>query len=267
MEKHKARLVAKVYAQEHGVDYEEVYALVARMDTVRMILALAAQNSWSVFQLDVKSAFLHGKLTENVYVGQPKGYEVKNEELKVYKVNKALYGLKQAPRARAWFSRIESYFLKEGFEKSDCEQTLFTKVSKQGKRLIISLYVDDLIYTGDDEGMMCEFKNSMMNEFDMSDLGKMRYFLGIEVMQFDGGIFISQRKYVLEVLRRFGMERSNSVQNPIIPGFKIFKDENGIEVNGSLYKQLVGSMMYLTATRPDIMYAVSLISRYMSKPT
>lgn len=265
VEKHKARLVAKGYAQEHGVDYEEVYAPVARMDTVRMVLALAAQNSWSVFQLDVKSAFLHGELTENVYVEQPKGYEVKNEELKVYKLNKALYGLKQAPRA--WFSRIESYFLKEGFEKSDSEQTLFTKVNKQGKHLIISLYVDDLIYTGDDEGMMCEFKNSMMNEFDMTDLGKMRYFLGIEVMQFDGGIFISQRKYVLEVLRRFGMEQSNSVQNPIIPGFKIFKDENGIEVNGSFYKQLVGSLMYLTATRPDIMYAVSLISRYMSKPT
>lgn len=265
VEKHKARLVAKGYAQEHGVDYEEVYAPVARMDTVRMILALAAQRGWTVFQLDVKSAFLHGELIEDVYVEQPRGYEMKNQEEKVYKLSKALYGLKQAPRA--WFSRIESYFKKEGFEKDESEQTLFTKINKQGKRLIISLYVDDLIYTGDDEVMMREFKDSMMKEFDMSDLGKMRYFLGIEVVQFDGGIFISQKKYVMEMLKKFGMEDSNSVQNPIIPGFKISKDENGVEVNGSFYKQLVGSMMYLTATRPDIMYAVSLLSRYMSTPT
>ena len=154
-----------------------------------------------------------------------------------------------------------------GFEKDASEQTLFTKTNEQGNTLIISLYVDDLIYTGSDETMMREFKESMMREFDMSDLGEMRYFLGLEVMQVDGGIFVSQKKYVNEVLRRFGMEESNSVLNPIIPGFKIHKDDDGVRVDESLYKQLVGSLMYLTATRPDVMYAVSLISRYMSKPT
>ena len=110
-----------------------------------------------------------------------------------------------------------------------------------------------------------------MNEFDMSDLGKMRYFLGIEVLQFGEGIFISQRKYAMEILERFGMERSNEVQNPITPGSKIFKDENGVDVDVTYYKQLVGSLvgslMYLTVTRPDIMFAVSLISRYIAKPT
>ncbi|XP_050890858.1 secreted RxLR effector protein 161 [Lathyrus oleraceus] len=114
---------------------------------------------------------------------------------------------------------------------------------------------------------MVEFKESMMKEFDMTDLGKMKYFLGIEVVQFDGGIFISQAKYVMEVLRSFGMEHSNFVENPMVPGFKISKDENGIEMDGSFFKQLIGSMMYLTATSPDIMYAVSLLSRYMSRPT
>lgn len=226
VDKYKARLVAKGYAQEYGVNYEEVYAHVARMDTDRMILALVAQRRWCVFQLDVKSTFLHGKLTENVYVEQPRGCEIKNEEHKVYKLNKALCRLKQAPRA--WFSRIESYFKKEGLGKEDSEQTLFTEVNKQGKHLIISLYVEDLIYTGDDENMMVEFKESMMKEFDMMDLGKMKYFLGIEVVQFDGGIFISREKYVMEVLRRFGMEHSNSVENTMVPGFKISKDENGI---------------------------------------
>ena len=231
IEKYKARLVAKGYAQEYGVDYEEVFAPVARMDTVRMILAFAAQKGWNIYQFDVKSAFLHGELTEDVYVEQPRGYEVKDEIHKVYKLNKALYGLKQAPRA--WFSRIESYFLREGFRKCDSEQTFFIKTNKLGKRLIISLYVDDLIYTGDDEAMICEFKDSMMNEFDMSDLGKMRYFLGIEVVQFGEGIFISQKKYALEILKRFGMESSNEVQNPITPGSKIFKDENGVEIDGT----------------------------------
>ena len=133
--------------------------------------------------------------------------------------------------------------------------------------MIISVYVDYLIYTGDDEDMINKFKSSMMKEFDMTDLGKMKYFLGIEVLQFGEGIFISQKRYAMEILRRFGMENSNEVHNPIVPGSKISKDEKGVEVDSILYKQMVGSMMYLTATRPDIMFAVSLISRYMSKPT
>ncbi|PRQ33949.1 putative RNA-directed DNA polymerase [Rosa chinensis] len=235
------------------------------MDTVRIILALAAHKSWKVYQLDVKSAFLHGELMEDVYVEQPKGFEKKEELNKVYKLRKALYGLKQAPRA--WFSRIEAYFLREGFEKCPSEQTLFVKTNNRGKLLIVSLYVDDLIYTGNDDAMMREFKDSMMKEFDMSDLGKMRYFLGLEVQQLQDGIFISQKKYAMDVLRRFGMEKSNAVLNPIVPGFKISKDESGIEVDGTFYKQLVGSLMYLTSTRPDLMYAVSLIARYMSQPT
>lgn len=265
VEKFKARLVAKGYVQRYGIDYAEVFAPVARMDTVRIILALAAQKEWKVYQLDVKSAFLHGELMEDVYVDQPRGFEKEEEPNKVYKLRKALYGLKQAPRP--WFSRIEAYFLREGFEKSSSEQTLFVKISTRGKLLIVSLYVDDLIYTGNDESMMGDFKKSMMNEFDMTDLGKMRYFLGIEVQQLESGIFISQKKYAGDVLRRFRMEECNAVSNPIVPGVKITKDENGVVVDSTIYKQLVGSLIYLTSTRPDLMYIVSLISRYMSQPT
>jgi len=134
VDKLKARLVAKGYAQQHGVDYTEVFALVARMDTVRMIIALAAQRSWLIYQLDVKFAFLHGELSEDLFVGQPKGYEQKGNEHKVYKLHKALYGLKQAPRA--WFSRIEAYFTHEGFQKCISEQTLFLKQTSGGKILI-----------------------------------------------------------------------------------------------------------------------------------
>ena len=262
--KYKARLVAKGYSQEHGIDYTEVYAPVARMDTIRTILAIAAHRSWEVHQLDVKSAFLHGVLSEEVYVQQPKGYEVLGEEDKVYKLHKALYGLKQAPRA--WFSRIEEYFVKNGFEKSQNEETLFLK-TENGDTLIVSIYVDDLIYTGSSLKMMDEFKKSMQREFDMTELGKMRYFLGFEVLQTSSGIHICQSKYALEILRRFDMENCNSVRNPMVPGSKIDADDGEERVDETFYKQIIGSLMYITNTRPDLQFSVSLLSRFMSKPT
>lgn len=262
--KHKARLVAKGYSQELGIDFTEAYAPVARMDTIRTILATAAQREWVIYQLDVKSAFLHGVQHEDVYIQQPKGYEVEGEEDKVYKLHKALYGLRQAPRA--WFSRIEEHFIKEGFMKSPNEETLFLKENDQGNILIVSLYVDDLIYTGDYESMMKEFKLSMQQEFDMTDLGRMKYFLRIEVSQTTTGLHVSQAKYALEVLRRFDMEECNPFSNPMVPGSKLCIDEGGEPADETLYKQIVGSLMYITNTRPDLQYAVSMISRYMSKP-
>lgn len=265
VDKLKARLVAKGYAQKHGMDYTEVFAPVARMDTVRMIIAVAAQRSWSIYQLNVKSAYLHGELNEDVFVEQPRGYEQKGGEHKVYKLHKALYGLKQAPRA--WFSRIEAHFTHEGFQKCISEHTLFVKQNSGGKILIVSVYVDDLIYTGDDEQMMLEFKESMMKVFDMTDLGKMRFFLGIEVLQMDDGIYVCQRKYAQEILKRFGMEECNAVKNPIVPGFKIDKNEGGVKVDETYYKQIVGSLMYITTTRPDLMFIVSFIGRFMARPT
>lgn len=265
VEKHKARLVAKGYSQQFGVDFTEVFAPVARWDTIRTILALAAIKGWNVFQLDVKSAFLHGELSEVVYVDQPQGYQKKGEEHKVYKLKKALYGLRQAPRA--WYSKIEGYFLNEGFDKCTSEHTLFVKTGENGLMLIVSLYVDDLIFTGNDNSMFAQFKESMKKEFDMTDLGRMSYFLGVEVVQSAAGIFISQGKYAKEILERFGMDNSKPVDNPVVPGYKLCKKGSGDEVDATLYKQMVGSLMYLTATRPDLMYAVCLISRYMDKPT
>lgn len=166
VDKCKARLVAKGYAQEKGVDYNEVFAPVARWDTIRTVIALAARNGWTLFQLDVKSAFLYGELNEDVYIAQPPGYEINGEEKKVYKLKKALYGLKQAPRA--WFSRIEGYFAKEGFERSSYEHTLFIKKEEKNRILIVSLYVDDLIFTSNDSIMVSKFKESMKMEFEMT---------------------------------------------------------------------------------------------------
>ncbi|KAA3486843.1 retrovirus-related Pol polyprotein from transposon TNT 1-94 [Gossypium australe] len=257
VDKFKARL-------EFGVDYKEVFAPVARHDTIKLVIALAAQNSWPIFQLDVKSAFLHVNLKEEVFVEQPPEYVKHGNEHKVYRLNKALYGLKQAPRA--WYSCIEAYFLKEGFLKCSYEHTLFTKVGDGGKMIIVCLYVDDLIFIGSDVAMFNKFKKSMMIEFDMTDLGMLHYFLGIKVVQSTARIFISQKKYVQEILDRFQMKNCNSVCTPIEVGMKLIRDPEGRKVDSTIYKQMVGSLMYLTATRPNIMHAISLISRFMKCP-
>ena len=238
VEKNKARLVSKGYTQKHGVDYIEVFMTVARLETIQLVISLAAQQGWRILQLDVKSGFLHGELSEEVFIEQPPGYEKKGAEQKVYRLKKALYRLKQVPRA--WYSQIESQFTKEGFK--------WCLVGEGGNILIVCLYVDDLIFTGNDEHMFVEFKNSMMHEFDMMDLGKMRYFLGIEVLQSQEGIFICQRRYAQEVLERFDMDKCNLVHNLIVPGCKPMKDEHGVRVDSSRYKQVISSLMYLTST-------------------
>ena len=263
VDKFKARLVAKGFHQTQGVDFHEVFAPVARWDTIRLLLGAAACKGWNVFQLDVKSAFIHGDLQEDVYVEQPPGFEIRDENDKVYKLQKALYGLRQAPRA--WYSRIEGYFLRKGFSKCYCEHTLFVKAEKGGI-LIVSLYVDDLIFTGNSEEMLEEFKASMKEEFSMTDLGRMKYFLGVEVIQDEEGIFIGQKKYAEDTLKKFGMESCNSVKNPIVPGHKLSKEGDGPPVDATMFKQIVGSLRYLTATRPDLIYSVNLVSRYMEKP-
>ena len=152
----------------------------------------------------------------------------------MYKLHKALYGLKQAPRA--WFSRIEAYFVSNGFQKCSNEQTLFTKMSNESKILIVSIYVDDLIYTGDDENMMSDFKNSMMKVFYMTDLGMMRFFLGIEVLQRSDDIFICQKRYAIEVLKCFEMFESKSLNSPLVPGFKMSRDDHGVTMDETYFK-------------------------------
>ncbi|KAL8094563.1 hypothetical protein AgCh_036190 [Apium graveolens] len=264
VEKHKARLVAKGYKQRYGIDYDEVFAPVARVDTIRLLTAIAAQNQWKIYQMDVKSAFLNGYLEEEVYIEQPPGYVQKGKEGKVYRLKKVLYGLKQAPRA--WNTRVDEYFQKNGFVKSPYEHALYTKTNSGGDIMIVCLYVDDMIFTGNNPGMFNDFKKVMTNEFEMTDIGQMSYFLGVEVKQRKDGIFMSQKKYAEQILKKFRMEECKPVSTPAEGSIKLRINSTRESVNPTLFKSLVGSLMYLTFTRPDIMYAVGLVSRYMEKP-
>eukprot|EP00253_Pinus_taeda_P028608 PITA_28608 len=230
------------------------------METVRVVVVIVAQHKWRVYQMDVKSTFLNGVMKEEVYVTQPPGYEIEGKEDKVYRLKKALYGLKQAPHA--WYNRIDAYLLENGFNKCDGEPTLYIKESED-KILIVILYVDDLIFTGSDDFHIVDFKQVMKSEFEMTDLGLLRHFLGIEVKQTKNGIFIFQAKYVARILERFKTQNNKSARTLTVIGLKLSKEDCSSNVNPTLYKSMIGCLMYLTANRQDIMYAVNLVSRFM----
>ena len=186
VERYKARLVAKGYRQKAGIDYDEVFAPVARMETIRLLISIAAQEGWLIHQMDVKSAFLNGVLKNEVYIEEPEGYE--RNPGKVLRLKKALYGLKQPPRA--WNERIDVYFKERGFEQCPYEYALYVK-ARENEKIVVALYVDDLIFMGNSQRLIEEFKKDMMREFEMTDLGLMKYFLGIEVKQLKEGVFVS----------------------------------------------------------------------------
>ncbi|CAL5385932.1 unnamed protein product [Camellia sinensis] len=230
MQRYKARLVAKGYKQRAGIDYGEVFAPVARLETIRLMISLAAQHKWQIYQLDMKSAFLNGFLEEEIYIEQPSGYVQNGHEDKVYKSKKTLYGLKQAPRA--WNTRIDQYFHDNGFEKCPYEHALYLKKEADGSMLLACLYVDDLIFTGNNPAMFKNFKRSMVQEFEMTDIGLMAHFLGIE--------------------------NCNPVNILVDSGVELIKGTKAGDVDPTYFKGLVGSLRYLTCTRPGILYGVGL---------
>ncbi|KAK2454958.1 hypothetical protein QL285_002459 [Trifolium repens] len=262
--KYKARLVAKGFLQKQGLDYDEVFSPVARHETIRLVIALACSRRWPLFHLDVKSAFLNGPLEEDVYVKQPPGFELKGKDDKVLKLHKALYGLKQAPRA--WNKRIDSFLVMQGFKKCSVEYGVYVKCSKDKHMLIICLYVDDLLVTGSSSTEIEDFKSQMKSEFEMTDLGKLTYFLGMELLETTGGVVLHQAKYANEILRKFEMMDCNSSVTPADTKVKIEDDNISEEVNSTMFRQLVGSLRYLCQSRPDTSYVVGYISRFMSKP-
>ena len=202
--------------------------------------------------MDVKIAFLNGIIEEEVYIEKPEGFEIFNSELHVCRLKKALYGLKQAPRA--WYTRIDNYFTGLGFTKSEANANMY-HIVVEGKILIIFLYVDDLILTGDEQ-LIHSCKEDIAREFEMKDMGLLHYFLGLEIWQRDGEIFVSQGKYAKEILSKFHTESCKPMDTPLPRNWRKEDATSTEVVYATVYQQLVGSLMYLVNTRPDICYAV-----------
>ena len=261
--KFKSRLVAKGYVQEQGIDFDEVFAPVARLETIRLLIALAVAEKWEIHHMDVKTAFLHGELIEEVYVTQPEGFVKKGEEHKVYKLKKALYGLRQAPRA--WNTKLNQILKELKFVKCTKESSVYRK-EERGDLLIVAIYVDDLFITGNSMKAIKKFKASMSEKFEMSDLGLLTYYLGIEVKQSKEGIVIKQEAYARRILEEANMSDCNSVSIPMEFGVHFSKALNEPEIDASDYRRKIGCLRYLMHTRPDMAFSVWILSRFMHSP-
>jgi hypothetical protein len=262
--RHKACLVAKGYAQRFGIDYDEVFTPVARLETIRLLLALAASEGWHVHHMDVKSAFLNGELREEVYVAQPLGFAVAGQEKKVLRLIKVLYGLRQAPRA--WYAKLDSSLGSLGFQRSAYEHAVYTRGAGK-QRLIVGVYVDDLVITGGDVQELEQFKEQMKKTFQMTDMGLLRFYLRLEVEQSQAGITISQGSYALKILQGAGLADCNASHTPMESRLKLNKYSNDDCVDATEYRRLIGALRYLVNSRPDLAYAVGYVSRFMEKPT
>nr|GEU88459.1 putative ribonuclease H-like domain-containing protein [Tanacetum cinerariifolium] len=245
--RNKARLVAQGHRQEEGIDYEEVFALVARIEAIRIFLAFASYMGFIVYQMDVKSAFM---------------YDPKFPS-KVYKVVKALYGLHQAPRA--WYATLSTFLEKSGYRRGAIDNTLFIKQDKKDI-MLVQVYVDDIIFGSTKKSWCDEFEELMKNRFQMSSMGELAFFLGLQVKQKEDGIFISQYKYVAKILKKFDFLSVKTFSTPIETHKPLVKDEEAADVDVHLYRSMIGSLMYLTASRPDVMFAVCACSRFQVTP-
>ena len=212
IDRYKARLVAKGYTQTYEVDYQETFAPVAKLNIVRVLLSLAANQDWPLLQFDVKNAFLHGDLKEEVYMDLPPGIGTSPKKGVVCRLRKALYGLKQSPRA--WFGRFTSSMKKFRYVQSHLDHTLFLK-QQNGKLTALIIYIDDMIVTSDDQKEIQRLQKYLATKFEMKELGELKYLLGIEVARSKHGIFLSQRKHVLDLLAETGMLDCKPVDTPI----------------------------------------------------
>nr|GEY54185.1 putative ribonuclease H-like domain-containing protein [Tanacetum cinerariifolium] len=261
--KNKARLVAQSHRQEEGIDYTDVFAPVAKIEAIRLFLAFASFIGFKLYQMDVKSSFLYGEIAEEVYVTQPKGFEDPDYLKRVYKVIKALYGLHQAPRA--WYERLSTFLLKHVYIRGSMDQTLFIK-KDSNDIMLVQVYVDDIIFNSTRKDWSEEFKTLMQSEFEMSSMGPLTFFLGLQVDQRLDGIFIHQEKYGAEILKKFDLNNSKLASTPFEP--QKFREKNVPDepISVYLYRSMIGCLMYLTATRPVIMFVVCAAARHQVTP-
>jgi hypothetical protein len=236
--KHKVRLVAKGHIQQQGVDFDEVFTPITRIEFVRLLLALVAQEGWPVHHMDVKFTFLNGELVEEMYVRQPPGFIIDKQEDKVLHLNKALYGLRQA--LHAWNTKLDDTLVGLGFNHSASEHAVYAH-SEGASQLLVGIYVDDLVITGNDDAEIASFKQQMSTRYMMSDLGLLSFYLGIEVRQGSDGISLSQAAYARKILERAGMGSCNPCHTPMEHCLKLSKASSGMPVDATEYRGLVGA--------------------------
>ncbi|GJX62631.1 retrovirus-related pol polyprotein from transposon TNT 1-94 [Tanacetum coccineum] len=231
--KNKARLVAQGFRQEEGIDFEESFAPVARIEAIRIFVGNVVHRNMTIYQMDVKTAFLNGELKEEVYVSQPEGFVDQDNPSHVYKLKKALYGLKQAPRA--WYDMLSSFLISQHFSKGAVDPTLFTRQAGNDL-LLVQIYVDDIIFASTNTAMCNEFANQMTTKFKMSMMGQMSFFLGLQISQSPRGIFINQSKYASEIVKKYDMLTSDSVDIPMVKKSKLDEDLQGTPIDATLYR-------------------------------
>ncbi|KAJ1691811.1 hypothetical protein LUZ63_015966 [Rhynchospora breviuscula] len=261
--RNKARLVAQGFKQQECIDFEKTFAPVVRLESIRMLLAYTANKDFTLFQMDVKSAFLNWWIDKEVYVQQPPDFVDHFNPDHVFKLHKTLYDLKQAPRA--WYGRLCTFLLDNSFASGKMDTTLFTK-KRDDHLLLVQIYVNDIIFGSTNATLAQEFSSLMSSEFEMSMMGELNFFLGLQIKQLQDGIFISQIKYAKELIKKFGVEDSKSLDTPMGNSANIDADEKGKPMDITLYRGIIGTLLYLTASRPDIMYAVCLCARYQANP-
>jgi hypothetical protein len=259
----KSRLVAQGFSQKEGIDYEETFAPVAHLEAIRILLAFLVAKGFKLHKMDLKSAFLNGVLEKEVYVRQPPGFVSEKYPHRVYKLRKALYGLKQAPRAR--YGRLRAFLFERGFEMGKVDRTLF--LLRQGRDiLIVQVYVDDIVFGGSSNSLVAWLEEDISREFEMSMMGELQFFLELPIKQSKKGTFVHQAKYTKDIVRNFKMEDSKAMTTLMSTTTAIDADEEGERVDQKEYRSLIGSLLYLTATRPDIQFSVCLCARFQASP-
>lgn len=267
VERFKGRLVAQGFSQQYGIDYDETFSPVVRFSSIRTLLAFGVQNNMLIHQMDVETAFLNGKLDEVMYMRQPDGYVKQGEEHLVCKLNKSLYGLKQSPRC--WNKVFHDHMEKTGFNRSTADPCVY--IRNLDKLTIVAVYVDDLIILTETEEEIQEVKRSLSYQFKMKDMGRLHYCLGFNIEQDEDNkcIKIHQKQYIANMLMRYGLIEANTVTTPADPNVKLQKiDNESGKVDQVSYQSMVGSLLYAAvATRPDIAFAVGVVSKFNSEPT
>jgi hypothetical protein len=259
--RNKVQLVEKGYSQVKGLDFDETFAPVARLESIHILLAYATHHDFKLYQTDIKSAFLNRPIKEEVYVEQPPGFEDEEYPNHVYKLHKALYGLKQDPRA--WFKCLRDFLIENGFRIGKADSTLFTR--KMGKDLLVcQIYVDDIIFCSTNKSFCDEFRKIMTDRFEMSMMRELKYFLGFQIKQLEDGTFISQTKYTDDLLKKFEMDKAKLIKTPMGTNGHLDLDMGGKLTDQKVYRSLI--LLYLCAFRPDIMLSVCMCARFQAAP-